>query len=64
MHIWSTKRSLFAKKILRMGVTFRAESNELSSTMIGYSDTTVTAPNHILIMRSNVLLATAHATVP
>ena len=47
-----------------MGVTFRDESNEPSSIMIGYSDTTVTAPNHSLIMRSNVLLATAHAIVP
>ena len=64
MHAWSTKRNLFVKIFLRIGVTFRAESNELSSTMIGYSDTTVTAPNHILIMKSNVLLATAHATVP
>ena len=27
-----------------MGVTFRDESNELSSTMIGYSDATVTTP--------------------
>jgi len=27
----------------RMGVTFRDESNEPSSTMIGYSDATVTA---------------------
>jgi hypothetical protein len=31
--------------------------------MISYSDATVTAPNHHLIMRSNVLLATTHATV-
>ena len=47
-----------------MCVTFRDESNESSSTMIGYSDATVTAPNHPLIMRSKTLLATAHATVP
>ena len=46
-----------------MDVTFRDESNELSSTMIGYSDATVTASNHPPIMRSNALLATAHATV-
>ena len=26
-HAWSTKWSLFAKKILEMGVTFRDESN-------------------------------------
>ena len=47
-----------------MGVTFRDEFNESSSTMIGYSDTTVTTHNHPLIMRSNDLLATAHATLP
>ena len=47
-----------------MCVTFRDESNEPSSTVIGYSDTTVTAPNHPLIMRSKVLLVTTHATVP
>ena len=46
-----------------MRVTFRDESNESSSIMIGYSEVTVTAPNHPLIMRSNALLATAHATV-
>jgi len=28
-----------------MSATFRDESNESSSTMIGYSDATVTAPN-------------------
>ena len=49
---------------LRIDVTFRAESNEPSYIMIGYSDATVTAPNHSLIMRSNILLATAYATVP
>ena len=47
-----------------MGVTFRDESNESSSTMISYSDATVTTPNHPLLMRSKALLATAHATVP
>ena len=47
-----------------MSVTFRDEFNEPSSTMIGYSDATVTAPNHSPIMRSKILLATAHATVP
>jgi len=41
-----------------MRVTFRNESNESSSTMIGYSDATVTAPNHPLIVRSKVSLAT------
>ena len=47
-----------------MRVTFRDESNESSSTMIGYSDATVTVPNHSLIMRSNALLPITHATVP
>ena len=46
-----------------MGVTFRDQSNEPSSTMIGYSDATVTVPNHPLIMRSYALLVTTHATV-
>ena len=47
-----------------MRVIFRDESNEPSSTMIGYGDATVTTPKHPLIMRSNALLATSHATVP
>ena len=46
MHTWSTKRSLFAKYFLWMDVIFRDESNEPSSTMICYSDTTVITPNH------------------
>ena len=47
-----------------MSVTFRDESNEhMLSTMIGYSDATVTTLNHPLIMRSKALLATTHATV-
>ena len=49
---------------LRMGVIFRDESNEPSSTMIGYSDATVTTLNLPLIIRLKVLLATAYATVP
>jgi len=49
---------------LRIDVTFRDESNESSSTMIGCSDATVTTPNHLLFMRSKILLATPHATVP
>jgi hypothetical protein len=44
-----------------MGVTFRDESNESSSTMIGYSDATVTVPKHSLIIRSDALLDAAHA---
>ena len=47
-----------------MGVIFRDKSNESSSAMIGYSDATVTTPNHPLIMRSKTLLATTYATVP
>ena len=47
-----------------MSVTFRDESNEPSSIMIGYNDATVTIPNHSLIMRSKTLLATSYATVP
>ena len=41
-----------------MSVIFRDESNEPSSIMIGYSDATVTAPNHPLIIRSQTSLAT------
>ena len=47
-----------------MSITFRDESNESSSTMIGYSDATVTAAEHPLVMRLKTLLATAHATLP
>ena len=47
-----------------MGVTFRDESNETSFIMIGYSDATVTAPNHPLIVQSNASLAKITATVP
>ena len=39
------------KIFLGMGVNFRDESNESSFIMIGYSDATVTALNHPLIMR-------------
>ena len=35
---------VYLQKILWMSVTFRDESNEPSSTMIGYIDATVTAP--------------------
>ena len=41
-----------------MGATFRDETNEPSSTMIGYSDATVTASNHFPIVRLKALLAT------
>jgi len=49
---------------LGMGVNFRDESNEPSFIMIGYSDATVTALNHPLIVRSKASLARATATVP
>ena len=52
-----------SKIFLRMGVTFRDESNKSSSTIIGYNDATVTASNHHLIIRSKTLSATTHATV-
>ena len=48
----------------QMCVTFRDESNEPSSTMIGYSDATITAPNHPPIIRSKDSLGTLTATVP
>ena len=48
----------------RMDVTFRNESNEPSSIMIGYIDATVIISNYLLIMRSKTLLTTTHATVP
>ena len=47
----------------RIGVIFQDESNGPSSTMIGYSNATVTTSNYFLIMRSKSLLATSHATV-
>ena len=47
----------------RMCIIFRDESNESSSTMIGYSDATVTVRNHHLIMWTNILSATLHTTV-
>ena len=62
MHTWSIKRSLFAK-FFTNGLTFRDESNESSSTMINYSDATITTHNYPLIIRLNVLLATSYATV-
>ena len=48
----------------RIGVTFQDESNVPNSTMIDYSGATVTTSNHLLIMRSKILLATSHATIP
>ena len=47
-----------------MSVIFRDESNETNLTMIGYSDATVTTPNHLRIVRSKALLAAGTATVP
>ena len=48
----------------RMSVIFRDESNEASSIMIGYSDATITTPNHSLVLRSHVSLVRVAATVP
>ena len=52
------------KFFLKMGVNFRDESNEPSFIMIGYSDATMTALNHPLIVWSKASLARATATVP
>ena len=52
------------KIFLGMGVNFRDESNEPSFIMIGYSDATVTALNHPLIVRSKASLGRSTATVP
>ena len=48
----------------RMGIILRDESNEPSFIMIGYSDATVTALNHPLIIRSKASLGITTATVP
>ena len=48
---------------LRIGVTFRDESNEPSSIIISYSDATVTTLNHPLIVRSKSSLAKITATI-
>ena len=48
---------------LRIGVIFRDESNEPSSIIIGYSDATVTTPNHPLIIRLKSSLAKVTATI-
>ena len=55
---------VYLQNLFRNGVTFRDESNEPSFIMIGYSDATVTALNHLLIVRSKASLARATATVP
>ena len=47
-----------------MSVTFQDESNDSSSVLISYSNATVTALNHPLIVRSKASLARASATVP
>ena len=47
-----------------MSVNFRDESNEPSFIMIGYSDATVTALNHPLIVRSKASLVRATTAVP
>ena len=48
----------------RMGVTFWDESNEPSSIMIGYSDTTVITPNHPPNRKVKDLINYNTATVP
>ena len=55
---------VYLQNFLGMVVNFRDESNELSFIMISYSDATVTALNHPLIVRSKASLARATATVP
>jgi len=52
------------KTFLEMCVNFRDESNESSFIIIGYSDATVTALNHPLIVRSKASLVRPTATVP
>jgi len=47
-----------------MGVNFRDESNEASFIMIGYSDATVTALNHPLIMRSKASCVPSRRALP
>ena len=54
----------FCETFSRMDITFRDESNESSSIIIDYSDATVTSPTYSLTMRSKILLATVHTTVP
>ena len=49
---------VYLRNFLGIGVFFREEFNEPSSTMIDYSDATVTTSNHFLIRRSKTLLAT------
>ena len=51
------------KIFLGMVVNFRDKSNEPSFIIIDYSDATVTVPNHPLIVRSKVSLATIIATI-
>ena len=48
---------------LGMCVNFRDEFNEPNFIMIDYSDATVTAPNHPLIVRAKTSLAKITATV-
>ena len=51
------------KIFLGIDVNFRDESNEPSFIIIGYSDATVTVPNHPLIVRSKASLAKVTATI-
>ena len=47
----------------QMSVIFRDESIEPSSTIIGYSNATVTAPNHPPNVRSKASLTTVYSTI-
>jgi len=63
-HVWldGVINEVYLQNLL--SVIFRDESKESSFIMIVYSDATVTALNHPLIVRSKASLARATATVP
>ena len=61
--MYGVLNKVYLRIFLQMDIIFRDESNEPSSIMIVYSDTTVTTPNHPQIVRSNVSLAIATATI-
>ena len=61
--MYGVLNKVYLRIFLQMDVTFQDESNEPSSIMIAYSDTTLTTPNHLQIVRSNVSLVIATATI-